>query len=72
MKWVGEGPHLGLLEHLLELGLDPSEAGSKLFPCWPRSCNPDWQTPYMIDDPFYVEAIVMLVNVDLGTPPLSR
>lgn len=72
MKWIGEGPHLSLLETLLELGVDPADAGVQLFPSWPRPCDPNWQAPYMIPDPFYIEAVAMLAKADPGTPHSTK
>ena len=66
MTWIGEGPHLGLLEELLSLGIDPCDAGVQLCTSWPRPCNPSWQCPGTIEDPFYVEAINLLTVADLG------
>jgi len=60
---------LYFLKYLLDLGLDPSDAGFKLFPSWPKACSPDWQSPDLIPDPFFIEAISMLVHGDPGLSP---
>jgi hypothetical protein len=66
MEWVGEALHLELLEQLLELGLDPSEAGFKLFPLWPRPCNPQWASSDIAEDPSFIEAVALLVHTLLS------
>ncbi|KAL3478303.1 hypothetical protein BJX99DRAFT_224615 [Aspergillus californicus] len=66
-KWIGEGPHLDLLDAVLELGFDPS-GDSPLYDKWPAVCSPEWFGGGFTPDPFFIEyfAIVARENPGFG------
>jgi hypothetical protein len=72
---IGDGPHIELLKDLLQLGIDPSEAGTQLFSSWLKPCDQVWESPLgpyyppiIIEDPFYIEAVTLLAHADPGSP----
>ncbi|KAK1690581.1 hypothetical protein BDP55DRAFT_544498 [Colletotrichum godetiae] len=52
--WIGEGPHLDLLEILLGLGYDVSEVVGD-FQDWPQLSSPNWISEAHTPDPFFIE-----------------
>jgi hypothetical protein len=54
-KWIGEGPHLKLLEILLDLGFDTTVIDSPHAQDWPEPSSPDWRAEDLAPDPFFVE-----------------
>jgi hypothetical protein len=67
MGWIGEGPHMALLEDLIALEVDPLEAGVNLFASWPRPCSQNWRCVGITPDPFFIEAMTLLFSKDPGT-----
>ncbi|KAG9254348.1 uncharacterized protein F5Z01DRAFT_723527 [Emericellopsis atlantica] len=60
---IGEGPHLGLLESLLSLGIDlPEVAGND----WPAPCSPNWISESLTPDPFFIEYLDLLRKNNQG------
>ncbi|KAI7759836.1 hypothetical protein LZL87_009159 [Fusarium oxysporum] len=55
--WIGEAPHLELLEILLDLGFNAAEIN---IHHWPEPCSPDWFAPDIAADPFFVEYLRLL------------
>ncbi|EGU72957.1 hypothetical protein FOXB_16545 [Fusarium oxysporum f. sp. conglutinans Fo5176] len=55
--WIGEAPHLELLEILLDLGFNAAEID---IHHWPEPCSPDWFAPDIAADPFFVEYLRLL------------
>ncbi|KAI1409926.1 hypothetical protein F5Y13DRAFT_203068 [Hypoxylon sp. FL1857] len=68
-SWIGEGPHLSLLDTLLAVGLDPMDLPSPHWKQWPTPCSPDWRAAEEAPDPFFLEYISTLVAKapDFGT-----
>ncbi|TVY80660.1 putative ankyrin repeat protein [Lachnellula suecica] len=65
-KWIGEGPHLHLLEILLDLGLDPTLIDSPHKKDWPEPSSPDWFAEDIAPDPFFIEYQTMLLKDNQG------
>jgi hypothetical protein len=65
-NWVGEGPHLQLLEILLELGFDASLVDSPHAQDWPEPSSPNWWAEGLTPDPFFVEYQSMLLRDNQG------
>nr|RBQ95911.1 hypothetical protein FVER53263_08453 [Fusarium verticillioides] len=55
--WIGEAPHLELLEILLSLGFNAAEIN---IHDWPEPCSPDWFAPDIAEDPFFIEYLQLL------------
>jgi len=74
--WIGEGPHLDLLDAILEYGFNPTTVHSPLWEQWPASCSPNWWSELDTPDPFFVEYLAMLVKdnpcVYLSQPPAEK
>lgn len=67
-KWIGEGPHMAMLETLLGLKIDPGDFDSSLFQNeWPESCNPGWQSEALTPDPMFVKFIGECVRRSQGS-----
>ncbi|KAK2773911.1 nacht and ankyrin domain protein [Colletotrichum kahawae] len=62
-KWIGEGPHLALLDKLMHLDFD---AGEVEVQKWPEPCSPDWSSESVTPDPFFVEYISILCKDNQG------
>ncbi|ORY18941.1 hypothetical protein BCR34DRAFT_258918 [Clohesyomyces aquaticus] len=66
IRWIGEGPHIPLLETILPRNgrplVDPMEAHPSLFQQWPTAFDPNWISLYHTPDPFFVEALSLFVN----------
>ncbi|KAH8666272.1 hypothetical protein BGZ61DRAFT_538455 [Ilyonectria robusta] len=61
--WIGEGPHLELLEILLHLDFEAAEID---IHDWPKPCSPDWWAPDIAPDPFFVEYLGLLSQNNQG------
>ncbi|WJG35726.1 uncharacterized protein FOBCDRAFT_186319, partial [Fusarium oxysporum Fo47] len=61
--WIGEAPHLELLEILLNLGFDAAEID---IHDWPEPCSPDWFVPDIAPDPFFIEYLGLLCKDNQG------
>ncbi|KXH41656.1 hypothetical protein CNYM01_09833 [Colletotrichum nymphaeae SA-01] len=73
-KWIGEGPHLYLLEFLLDLGYDVSGVVGD-FQDWPALSSPNWISEAITPDPFFIEyfKIVCIHNQGFaGMTPLHE
>ncbi|KAJ9151045.1 Ankyrin [Coniochaeta hoffmannii] len=73
--WIGEGPHLDLLDAILEYGFNPTTVHSPLWEQWPASCSPNWWSELDTPDPFFVEYLAMLVKDNpyfSGSTPLCN
>ncbi|KAI1137489.1 hypothetical protein F5Y05DRAFT_387380 [Hypoxylon sp. FL0543] len=68
-EWIGEAPHLWLLDTLLNVGLDPMDLPSPHWKQWPKPCSQDWAVHESAPDPFFLKYISKLVNKapDFGT-----
>ncbi|KAG4269225.1 hypothetical protein FPRO04_12100 [Fusarium proliferatum] len=55
--WIGEAPHLELLEILLGLGFNAAEVN---IHDWPEHCSQDWSAPDIAEDPFFIEYLQLL------------
>lgn len=62
-KWIGEGPHLDLLEELMHLDFDAGEVEAQK---WPEPCSPNWRSESVTSDPFFVEYISILCKDNQG------
>ncbi|KAK9424960.1 hypothetical protein SUNI508_13281 [Seiridium unicorne] len=74
-RWIGEGPHLAVLEELLALGFDPGNLEVPLVESWPQPCDPNWISEKATPDPFFIQYLAMMVSVDSEfgeTSPLQR
>ncbi|KAK4121634.1 hypothetical protein N657DRAFT_647819 [Parathielavia appendiculata] len=60
--WIGEGPHLDLLDAILDCGFDPTAINSPRWEQWPQSCSPNWIAGEHTPDPFFVEYLATLVR----------
>jgi hypothetical protein len=70
-KWIGEGPHLELLEILLELDFDATVIDSPLAQNWPAPSSPDWIAEGLAPDPFFVEYQKLLLRNNQGRLELN-
>ncbi|KAH7007456.1 hypothetical protein EDB80DRAFT_457730 [Ilyonectria destructans] len=61
--WIGEGPHLELLEILLHLDFNAAEID---IHDWPEPCSPGWWAPDIAPDPFFVEYLGLLCQKNQG------
>jgi hypothetical protein len=70
LRWIGEGPHVELLETILPRNgntlVDPSKQSAFLFQNWPAACSFDWFAKEVAPDPFFIDAIALNVNHDSG------
>ncbi|KAM7190127.1 hypothetical protein V8F20_009857 [Naviculisporaceae sp. PSN 640] len=74
-RWIGEGPHLDLLDAILECGFDTTTVHSPLWEQWPASCSPNWISEQYTPDPFFVEYLATLVKDNphfSGSSPLCN
>ncbi|KAF4856237.1 Serine/threonine-protein kinase TNNI3K [Colletotrichum siamense] len=62
-KWIGEGPHLDLLEELMHLDFDAGEVETQE---WPEPCSSNWRSESVTPDPFFVEYISILCKDNQG------
>ncbi|KAK1594612.1 uncharacterized protein LY79DRAFT_134485 [Colletotrichum navitas] len=67
-KWIGEGPHIDLLETLLALGFDATVVDTQN---WPEVSSPNWLSESMTPDPFFVEYISTLCQDNQGFAGLA-
>jgi hypothetical protein len=65
-RWIGEGPHLNLLDAILESGFDPTAINCPLWEQWPACCSPNWISEQHTPDPFFVEFLARLVKDNPG------
>ena len=65
-RWIGEGPHLELLEILLGLGFDATVIDSPHSQDWPEPASPNWIAEGLAPDPFFVEYQGMLLGDNQG------
>ncbi|KAH8753749.1 ankyrin repeat-containing domain protein [Hyaloscypha sp. PMI_1271] len=66
IKWIGEGPHMILLESLIQSGFDVSEIEAPSFALWPQPCSPNWIALDITPDPFFVDWISMNLKICPG------
>lgn len=64
-KWIGEGPHLYLLEVLLDLGYDISGVVGD-FQDWPALSSPNWISESHVPDPFFIEYFQIVCEYNQG------
>ncbi|KDN67256.1 hypothetical protein CSUB01_10268 [Colletotrichum sublineola] len=67
-QWIGEGPHIYLLETLLTLGFDATVAETQN---WPELSSPDWWLARLTPDPFFVEYISIICKHNPGFAGLT-
>lgn len=65
-RWIGEGPHLELLEILLNLGFDATVIDSPRTQDWPEPSSPGWLAEDLTPDPFFVEYQSKLLRDNQG------
>ncbi|KAF8855102.1 hypothetical protein BDZ45DRAFT_805312 [Acephala macrosclerotiorum] len=65
-KWIREGPHLGLLKILFDLGFDATVIDSPHAQDWPEPFSPGSPTEGLARDPFFVEYQSMLLRDNQG------
>jgi len=53
--WIGEGPHMAMLNELLSHGLCPDVLDTSAADAWPQLCSPDWLAPNIAPDPTFIE-----------------
>jgi hypothetical protein len=70
LGWIGEGPHMELLETILPRNdnalVDLSKQSAFLFQNWPEACSFDWQSIKITPDPFFIDAVSLAINHDSG------
>ncbi|KAL4976301.1 hypothetical protein BDW66DRAFT_159847 [Aspergillus desertorum] len=59
-KWIGEGPHIDLLEAILACGFDPGAIHSPVYEEWPSPCSPNWIAEELTPDPFFIDYLAYL------------
>ncbi|KAK1701949.1 hypothetical protein BDP67DRAFT_453807 [Colletotrichum lupini] len=64
-QWIGEGPHLYLLELLLDLGYDVSGVVGD-FQDWPALSSPNWISEAITPDPFFIEYFKIVCTHNQG------
>lgn len=69
-KWIGDAPHLELLEVLLDLGFDATLIDSPHARDWPEPSSPSWFAEVETPDPFFVQYQSMLLKDNQGRLPL--
>ena len=65
-EWIGEGPHLELLDVLLSLGFDATLIDSPHVKDWPEPSSPHWRAEKIAPDPFFVNYQGMLLKDNQG------
>ncbi|KAL4747079.1 hypothetical protein BDW72DRAFT_197078 [Aspergillus terricola var. indicus] len=70
-KWIGEGPHLDLLEAILACGFDPGFIESPVYEEWPSPCSPNWWAEELAPDPFFIDYLALLANASPGFAGLT-
>lgn len=60
-KWIGEGPHLDLLDIVLKHGFAPSAIDPPAANQWPRPHDPNWISESETRDPFFVDYFGLIV-----------
>ncbi|KAL4965008.1 ankyrin repeat domain-containing protein [Aspergillus stella-maris] len=70
-NWIGEGPHLDLLEAILEYGFDPGFTKSSFYEKWPSPCSPNWYSEVEAPDPFFVRYLALLATASPGFAGLT-
>ncbi|KAK1508815.1 hypothetical protein CABS01_08045 [Colletotrichum abscissum] len=64
-QWIGKGPHLYLLELLLDLGYDVSGVVGD-FQDWPALSSPNWISEAITPDPFFIEYFKIVCTHNQG------
>lgn len=64
--WVGEGPHMGLFEALLDNHWDIAELDHPQAIDWPEPCDPNWISEMHVEDPFFVTLLETLAKESPG------
>lgn len=64
--WIGEGPHLDMLDCVLELGLEPGALDATYFQKWPAFSNPNWLDETIIPDPFGIDFLRQCLQKEPG------
>ncbi|KAL4760385.1 ankyrin repeat domain-containing protein [Aspergillus foveolatus] len=65
-KWIGEGPHIDLLEAILACGFDPGAIESPVYEEWPSPCSPNWIAEEITPDPFFIDYLAILASASPG------
>ncbi|KAF2719030.1 hypothetical protein K431DRAFT_305472 [Polychaeton citri CBS 116435] len=66
-SWIGEGPHMELLEDLLSMGMEPTAVHPQLFTGWPGLSSPGWISECNTEDPFGIDFIRRCLRVSSGS-----
>jgi hypothetical protein len=66
VEWIGEGPHMDLLNDLLCFRFDVSEIEAPSFSLWPQPCSPNWYGAGITPDPFFIDWISKNLDVCPG------
>ncbi len=61
-KWIGEGPHLDLLQTILAYGYDTTAIEASHFDQWPEMCSTNWISLCHTPDPFFISYIGMILE----------
>ncbi|CAI6092185.1 unnamed protein product [Clonostachys chloroleuca] len=64
--WIGEGPHLPLLNELLDYGFDVNRLSCPNVLDWPQPCSPNWISEEQTRDPFFIKYISILCEQSQG------
>ncbi|KAL4982444.1 hypothetical protein BDW68DRAFT_195352 [Aspergillus falconensis] len=70
-KWIGEGPHIDLLEAILAHGFDPGSINSPVYDEWPSPCSPNWMSEEFAPDPFFIDYLALLADASPGFAGLT-
>ncbi|KAH7011068.1 hypothetical protein EDB80DRAFT_890962 [Ilyonectria destructans] len=70
-EWIGEGPHLDWLQHLLDLKYDATVVDSPTAQDWPQPCSPNWIAEDIAPDPFFIEYLGLLCRDNQGFGMMS-
>ncbi|KAL4736627.1 hypothetical protein BDV11DRAFT_10110 [Aspergillus similis] len=70
-RWIGEGPHIDLLEAILAYGFDPGSIESPVYEEWPSPCSPNWMAEELTPDPFFIDYLALLANASPGFAGLT-
>ncbi|CAG9985666.1 unnamed protein product [Clonostachys byssicola] len=69
--WIGEGPHMPLLNELLDYGFDVNRLSCPSVLDWPQPCSPNWISEELTNDPFFITYISILCEQSQGFGGMS-
>lgn len=67
-RWIGEGPHLHMLDTLLSLDINPEFLDTSLFHSteWPNFSDPSWLCEEITPDPMFVDYLRKCLQIMPG------